>query len=277
MVLLTTDTAFYVFQKLPQLSELPNYLSRPFRLEVLVAAIISWLILRQITKVITPSQCSKVLVLLHAFIMLAASIQTLCYMCSKSFAYADMYLCMNQYERELAVTTGFAGYVSLSYFIHDSFYIHGAYIKHHVAGSFVFFVGFYLTEVSLLHCVAGIGFFEFGAILVQLSRAFPKILTLRTLICIGYAASRITAVWYYGYIFYQAYVDWDSFNINQQLLYVPAILSIIFLLVLNFRWTFLQWQSLLKAYHARFVKQQESESFFEYHQQILGNVPVKQN
>ena len=273
MLELTAETTFYVLQKLPELNDLSQYFNLSFRIEVIAVMIMTWLVLRQLTKAISPSHSSKILVLIHAFIMLAVSSQALYYMCSKSLHYADIYLSMHQYNRELEVTTVFGSYVSLAYFIHDSFYIHGAYIKHHIGASLVYFICFYHTDVSLLHCIAGIGFFEFGAVLVQISRAFPKSLTLRTFVCVGYAASRISLGWYYGYIYYQCQEDWNTFNIYQKLGYIPIFISIIFLLVINFRWTFLQWKSLVKAYTARFSKQ-ETESFFEYHQKILGNVPV---
>src|SRR3990167_522661 len=263
--------------KIPTLNELTNYFNLTLRIEVVVTMIICWLTLRHTVKVFTPSHSSKVLVLIHAFLMLVINAQVLSYLCSKSLHYPDIYISMREYHQELRVTTVIGSYVSLTYFIHDSFYIHSAYIKHHIGACFVYMLCFYHTEVSLLHCIAGIGFFELGAVLVQLSRAFPKSLLLRTFVCIGYAASRLALGWYYGFFVYQAMTDWHSFSVLQRIFHFPINGSIVFLLIINFRWTFLQWRSLGRAFAARFAEKPDTEkSFFELHQQILGNVPSSQ-
>merc|ERR1711982_225963 len=89
-------------------------------------------------------------------------------------------------------------YVSVGYFLMDSFWVHKNYLKHHI-GAIIAWVGAaYHHETSIIHGAVVIAIFETGAILVQCSRMFPKQILFRTFVCCGYAATRLTLTWYYG-------------------------------------------------------------------------------
>lgn len=275
---LSTESVYFITDKLPTtLNDLSKYFDGSMRFEVLVTLVALWFAIRQICHAIVPQSAGKIAVLIHALAMVYVSLNTLFTLDETSYWYPDMYDAMVRHNDALKAVATFGCYVSFTYFIHDSFYIHSAYIKHHIGACLVYLFCFYHTKTSLQHCSAGIGFFEYGAILVQLSRAFPNSLILRTFVCTGYAASRIGLAWYYGFVTYQAYRDWDTINVLAQLLYIPIYISLIFLLAINLRWTFLQWRSLVRAIKARYYKTESKEkSFFEFHQQILGNVPQPQ-
>ena len=272
---LSTESVYYITDKLPAtLYDLSNYFDGSLRLGVLAFFIASWFLIRQICQAFSPQNAGKIAVLIHAFMMVFVSLNTFFTLGETSLWYPDMYDSMVRHHKSLEAGATFGVYVSLSYFIHDSFYIHGTYIKHHIGACLTLLFGFHHTRVSLQHCSAGIGFFECGAILVQLSRAFPNSLLLRSFVCTGYAMSRTIITWYYGFIAYQAYQDWNTIGLFAQLLYIPITVSLSFLLAINLRWTFLQWRALLRAIKARYSKTEQNEkSFFEFHQQILGNVP----
>jgi len=164
-------------------------------------------------------------------------------------------------------------YYSVSFFIVDSFYVHSQYLKHHVAAVAAWILTAYHMEWSLIHGTFVISFFELGALCVQGSRFFPNNLFYRTFFCIGYTVSRIFLTYYILLIFYTTFYVYQppiAFYSN-----VVIDVLLVFLLILNYKWTFSQWKMLFKLYSSKPARA-EAVDFWTFHQSIIGNTSSKQ-
>merc|ERR1711879_222382 len=167
----------------------------------------------------------------------------------------------------IKTTANIVCYSSVGYFLMDSFFLaRKAYLKHHIGAIIVFLICAYHHHTSLIHSICVVTLFELGAVLVQLSRAFPN-LGFRTLICIGYTSTRLALGWYYGFIYHTACAFWDTSSFAVNMSYIPITMCLIFLLGMNFQWCFLQWKALFQA----FMTSQQTSDFYSFHQKIIGN------
>jgi len=205
--------------------------------------------------------------LIHAVVTCLMGIPILCMLCSTSFQYGDMFESFIENAVSIKTTANVVCYTSVGYFLMDSFFlVRKAYLKHHVGAIIVFLICSYHHHTSLIHSVCVVTLFELGAVLVQLSRAYPNLI-FRTFICIGYTATRLAIGWYYGFIYYTASAFWETSSLAVNLSYIPIAMCCIFLLGMNFNWCYLQWNALFRAYK----NSKQSSDFYSFHQQIIGN------
>merc|ERR1712000_427294 len=86
-----------------------------------------------------------------------------------------------------------------------------------------------------------------GAILVQLSRVLPKNLLSRTFVCVGYTCTRICITWYYGFAAYYNIALLPEGTIFTTITDIGIWTGLLFLLVLNVKWTLMQWKALIMS------------------------------
>jgi len=231
---------------------------------IIVMAII-WLSLKQTIANFTPNS-GRVIGLTHAFTSVLIGFPVLFLLASTSFNYIDMFDSFVANFGSITMTCNIMCYVSVGYFLMDSFWVHKNYLKHHI-GAIIAWVGAaYHHETSIIHGAVVIAIFETGAILVQCSRMFPKQILFRTFVCCGYTATRLTLTWYYGFIFFTCLQYWSTCSLFLQVSYLCIFASLLFLLALNAKWTYLQWKALYKV-----CREKNSLDFYSYHQKIIGN------
>jgi len=249
----------------------------------LVIFALIWVAIRQTLAFVNPKwNTNRLIGITHAVLMVTMGFPVIRLLTSKSFDYMDMLESIKVHHAPLNITCNFMCYVSVGYFLMDSYFlVRKAYLKHHIGAITVWVMAAYHHETSLVHGVVIITLFETGAILVQLSRMYPNNLPFRTLICAGYTCTRLSIAWYYGFTWTTTMTFfWDASPFKQAL-YFLIWPGLIFLLVLNAKWTFMQWKALIKSYAVRFGKKEkdDQEDFFTYHQRIIGNTtpaaPVK--
>lgn len=203
---------------------------------------------------------------MHAMATVIIGFPVLCILCEKSFAYSDMHQAFYSNAKEITSICNFVAYTSIGYFLMDSYFlVQRTYLKHHIGAIVAWLATSFHHETSLVHGTAVIALFEVGAILVQFSRMFPKALLFRLFVCSGYTASRVALTYYFGFIVYAAIQFWHEIPLFVQLGYVPILSSLAFLLVLNAKWTFLQWKAFSKV-----VASNGGLDFYSYHQKIIG-------
>jgi len=227
-----------------------------------------WVVLRQSLLIIDPKMnANRVIGILHAVSMVSMGVPVIRLLTSKSFNYYDMFDSFVTNRIPLTVTCNLMCYASVGYFLMDSYFlVRKAYLKHHIGAIMTWVAAAYHHETSLIHGVCVICLFECGAILVQLSRAFPENLIWRTLVCMGYTFTRLSLAWYYGFIWVTTSINFPNDSLFVKLGYPIIWAGLLFLIVLNAKWTMMQWQALIKAY-----KKRGDSDFFTYHQQIIGN------
>merc|ERR1711862_147553 len=230
----------------------------------ILAMAIIWLSLKQTVANFTPNS-GRVVGLIHAFSMVIIGIPVLLLLGKESFDYALMHESLIFNHSSIAITCNIMAYTSIGYFLMDSFLVKKQYLQHHIGAMTAWLFAAYHHDTSLVHGAVVIALFETGAILVQCSRMFPKLLWFRTFVCCGYTATRLGLTWYYGFIFFTCYQFWSTMTLLVQLVYVPIFSALLFLLAINAKWTTLQWKALVKAF------KQEGMDFYTYHQKIIGN------
>lgn len=224
-----------------------------------------WIIIKQSLHLFTTNS-GRIVGLIHAISTVSFGFPVLLLLSSHSFAYSDMFISFNENHDEIATLCNFLCYISVGYFLMDSYFlVQRTYLKHHIGAIIVWLVAAFHHETSLVHGAVVIALFELGAILVQLSRVFPKIVSFRLFVCTGYTCTRLGLGWYYGFILYSCIQFWPACSVYVQLGYVPIFGSLLFLLVLNAKWTFLQW----KAF-AKILVSEGGMDFYSYHQKIIG-------
>jgi hypothetical protein len=144
-----------------------------------------------------------------------------------------------------------------------------SYLRHHIAAVICWILTVHHIEVSMIHAVISIGYFELGAFCVQISRFLPNNLFFRTTAVLGYTFSRVVLCYYVGFIYYCLYaydqtalMFWTNFIID---------VALGFLMFLNVSWTISQWKLLFKLYFST-PERAEAVDFFTAHQAIIGNV-----
>lgn len=233
---------------------------------VFVMAVL-WLSLRQTLQTFSANP-GRVIALLHALCICVCGLPVIFLLGSESFTFSSMYQNFLGNATSIKTTSNVVCYVSVGYFLMDSFFlVRKTYLRHHIGAMTIFLISAYHHHTSIIHGVCVVALFETGAILVQMSRAFPNIY-FRTFVCIGYTLTRITLGWYYFFIFYTTMQFWDTISTIMQLSYLPMYAGLIYLLKMNFTWCGLQWKALFEAIKAPKDKRTD---FYSYHQKIIGN------
>ena len=231
---------------------------------ILVMSIL-WVSIKQTLSNFTPNS-GRMVGIIHAFCSVLLGFPILFLLASSSFSYSDMFDSFLDNFSAIIVTCNVMCYMSVGYFVMDSFMIHRSYLKHHIGAILAWILAAYHHETSLIHGAVVIAIFETGALLVQSSRMFPKVLWFRFLVCVGYTSTRISLAWYYGFILYTCIQLWSSCSTFIQCSYLVVFASLLFLLALNAKWTVMQWKALVKA-----CRENPDMDFFSYHQKIIGN------
>ena len=232
----------------------------------IVLMAVLWLSIRQTIQTFpVVSNPGRVIGIIHAVVTCLLGIPIILVLGSSSFHYADMYQSLLDHWVSIRITANIVTYTSVGYFVADSFFLQGtSYLKHHIGAIVVFVSASYHHYSSGIHQVCVVTLFESGAILVQLSKSFPN-LTFRSIICVGYTATRVALAYYYGFIIYTNYMLLPTMNLTVKLVYIPIYSGLFFLLAMNAKWCYLQWKSLIKAYRTS-----STSDFYSLHQKIIG-------
>lgn len=234
-----------------------------------------WFILRWSLAAAGTTQASRVAGIIHAFITVSCGYPVLALILEGSWTLENMFANFMIHQRAFRILGYACCYLSCGYFLMDSAYIwRTPYLKHHIGAiaAWVLAAGL-CSGPYVVHGIVLISLFETGAILVQMSRLLRHVLWFRTLICMGYTATRVALTLYYIFTVYTSYWGETATNIVQLVANVFTHCSVVFLVSLNWRWTTMQWQALAKSYSAHYgrTKSKNVEDFFTFHQRILGN------
>jgi len=234
---------------------------------------LAWVVFLQFLSLLNVSNPSRVLGLCHALLSVAMGIPVLLMLTTPSAGYPSMYESLHFNKIPLAITCNMMCYASVGYFLMDSYFlVRRAYLKHHIGAIVTWLCSAYHHSGSLVHGVSLICLFEMGAILVQLSRVLPKNLLSRTFVCVGYTCTRICITWYYGFAAYYNIALLSEGTIFTTITDIGIWTGLLFLLVLNVKWTLMQWKALIMSipYFSK-TKAEDQKDFFTYHQEIIGN------
>jgi len=235
---------------------------------------IVWALIRKFISMSFDVNPGRTVGIIHALFCISMGLPVLSLLTETSFWYYDMLYSMIRHRVALNIICHTCCYVSVGYFIMDSYFLLKTnYLKHHIGAIVVWLLAAFHYETSLIHGVMFVSIFETGAILVQLSRFLSNNIPFRALICIGYTLTRITVSWYWGFSLYTSlYYSFGShMSVIDNILNIPIHLCLIFLVCLNLKWTYLQWKSLYRAYCV--MKPTEKlENFHDVHQKVIGNV-----
>lgn len=257
MLQLTIDAIEAVFQNKTDLEV--------FQHGYIIVASLFWIVSKQIFGLFS-SNSGRIVGLMHAISTVLIGIPVLLLLVEKSFSYEDMFDSFNTNYHEIRSLCNIVCYASIGYFLMDSYFlVKKTYLKHHIGAIVAWLVTANHHQTSVVHGTVAIALFELGAILVQLSRVFPNVIAFRFFICSGYTGTRLALTWYYGFILYSCIQFWSTISFVIQIGYVPIFTALLFLLVLNMKWTFLQWKAFVKVLRA------DGTDFYSYHQKIIGN------
>jgi len=232
------------------------------------------IIYRQTVATLFPkANANRICGISHALATVGFGLPILSIICRKSFSYWDMTDSLIANSIELAITCNMLAYTSVSYFLVDSYFLlRTPYLKHHIGALLCWTFASCHASTSIICGGITIGLFELGALLVQLSRMYPSNLPFRAVICLGYTSTRVCLAWVYGFFCVVMMTSWEGCSLYVKIGYCILWPALIFLLVLNAKWTFLQWRALYRAVYARYNKSVDAgEDFFTFHQRIIGN------
>jgi len=269
MYLLSGIDVIYLPQNLITFTQFSKLLENSVTLWLTL--LLFWFLMRKLSGYLFPLQSSRCVTICHAVTTVTLSIPVQYMLLKDGFALSSVYFNMAEYKVDLIAVSSLASFSSISFFIVDTFYIRGAYVKHHVGAIITILCSFFHVDTSVIHGIFVLGFFESGALLVQLSKVFPNSLLFRFFICFGYSITRLGVIYHFIFALYQHTVDFAKINIFQNIGYLIMYSALILLIYMNIKWCILQWKALFNSMCARYFSRSvtKEKSFFEYHQQIL--------